>query len=782
MKVSLYSMLFTPAELQARAHRLPAHWSPAESARYAYAHAAPHRNVGHRKLGRYAHAIQRQSALLSRILQRVMRGTSEQMQLAMALVCLLALGLLVIAPLTTLGQAVFGLGIVLAASLINPLTAALTRCQRLLSMVIMLVVSTATLRYAWWRITETVVLDPWPSAIASVLMLLAEAYFWTMLLLGNFLAHWRLPRRAQAMPAEWTEWPHVDVFIPTYNESLAVVEPTVLAALDMDWPADKLHVWLLDDGKRDAFEKFAQESGCGYIRRTQNQHAKAGNINHALQKTEGKYVAIFDCDHIPASNFLKRALGVLEADPQCALVQTPHHFYSADPMERNLGLPVSVPNEGRLFYGQLQPGNDLWNATMFCGSCAVLRRSALEAVGGIAVETVTEDAHTSLRFSQRGYTTAYLNEPLAAGLATETLQGHVGQRVRWGRGMVQIFRSSCPLTVKGLRWHQRLTYLNACMYFLHGVPRLLVLIAPMLCFLLGSLVHASIAEWLVYLLPQLAVSRISEYKIQGKERGLFWGDVYETLLCWQLLRPTLTALFNPKVGKFNVTDKGQTLDEEFFDWHNGRVYLALALVNLLPLLYTLSLLGEPLSNEVIAALINGVWAIYNLLLCGVALHIACERRQVRDTVRVSVLGGASAMILAGRQRLQADLLDFSIKGLGLKLHASSSNLRKADFVKVALQEGSRLRVFRARIERRQGDTVGLELILPSMAQKVRLLRCTFTRPGFWGEQLRLASRHERKNLSLLIRTSLYGYVKPLALAWRKLLRQWASAPQALVNA
>ncbi|MCV5919653.1 glycosyltransferase, partial [Escherichia coli] len=79
-----------------------------------------------------------------------------------------------------------------------------------------------------------------------------------------------------------------------------------------------------------------------------------------------------------------------------AMMQTPHHFFSPDPFERNLGKFRQKPNEGHLFYGLIQNGTDTWNASFFCGSCAVIRRKPLDEIGGIAVETVTEDAHTSL--------------------------------------------------------------------------------------------------------------------------------------------------------------------------------------------------------------------------------------------------------------------------------------------------------------------------------------------------------------------------------------------------
>ncbi len=121
-------------------------------------------------------------------------------------------------------------------------------------------------------------------------------------------------------------------------------------------------------------------------------------------------------------------------DDKLALVQTPHHFFSPDPFERNLANFRDVPSEGNLFYGLVQDGNDMWDATFFCGSCAVLRRSALEEIGGVAVETVTEDAHTFLKLHRLGYRSAYLRQPVSAGLATESLSAHVGQRIRWARG------------------------------------------------------------------------------------------------------------------------------------------------------------------------------------------------------------------------------------------------------------------------------------------------------------------------------------------------------------
>ena len=179
-------------------------------------------------------------------------------------------------------------------------------------------------------------------------------------------------------------------------------------------------------------------------------------------------------------------MGWFLRDRKLAMLQTPHYFYSPDPFERNLGQFHATPNEGELFYGVVQDGNDFWNATFFCGSCAVIRRKALDEVGGIAVETVTEDAHTSLRMQMRGWNTAYINIPQAAGLATEQLSGHVRQRIRWARGMVQVLRMENPLWAPGLKLAQRLCYFNAMSHYLYALPRLIFLTAPLIYLVLGA--------------------------------------------------------------------------------------------------------------------------------------------------------------------------------------------------------------------------------------------------------------------------------------------------------
>ncbi|WP_139151548.1 glycosyltransferase, partial [Salmonella enterica] len=147
------------------------------------------------------------------------------------------------------------------------------------------------------------------------------------------------------------------------------------------------------------------------IARTKHEHAKAGTINNALKHAKGEVVAIFDCDHVSTRSFLHMTVGWFLKVKQLAMMQTPHHFFSPDPLERNLGRFRKTPNEGTLFYGLVQDGNDMWDATFFCGSRAVIRRKPLDEIGGIAVETGTEEAHTSLRPHRRGFISANMRIP-----------------------------------------------------------------------------------------------------------------------------------------------------------------------------------------------------------------------------------------------------------------------------------------------------------------------------------------------------------------------------------
>ena len=560
----------------------------------------------------------------------------------------------------------------------------------LVTLTLMLVSMFSTFRYGFWRISTTIRFfidpgSPWSALDAFFIWLLifAESYAFIILFLGYLQTLWPLRRTPVPLPDDPDLWPTVDLLIPTYNEPLSVVKYTALAAMNIDWPADKLNVYILDDGRREEFRRFAEEAGIGYMTRDDNKHAKAGNINRALARLDAPYVAIFDCDHVPTRSFMQVTLGWFLRDSRLGMLQTPHHFYSPDPFERNLGQFRTIPNEGELFYGVVQDGNDFWNATFFCGSCAVLRRSALDEIGGIAVETVTEDAHTSLRMQMNGWNTAYINIPQAAGLATERLSGHVKQRIRWARGMIQIMRTDNPLSAPGLTPAQRLCYFNAMTHFLYALPRLIFLTAPLIYLIFGHVnVPGYWAAILAYATPHLVLSSITNSRIQGQHRHSFWNEIYETVLAPYIFLPTMLALINPKLGSFDVTAKGGVVNREFFDRRIALPFLFMISMNVLGILCAIprffqfpgSDAGWPFNvlagmydgNHVGTIVMNLLWVCFNLVILGVATSVALESRQRRQTVRVGMTIPADVR-LANGSLIHGVTTDISSGGLMIRM-------------------------------------------------------------------------------------------------------------------
>jgi cellulose synthase (UDP-forming) len=629
---------------------------------------------------------------------------------------------------------------------------------------IMLIVSSllTTCRYAVWRVTEVyhTVTDPssdlsWIELFFMFLLLAAEMYAFAILALGYIQTIYPLRRPPVPLPADAHTWPNVDVLIPTYNEPLSVVRSTALAAVNIDYPSDKLHVYLLDDGRREQFRGFCEDIGIGYVTRNDNLHAKAGNINRALEKLSSPFVAIFDCDHVPTRSFLQVTVGWFLKDRKLAMLQTPHHFYSPDPFERNLGNYGVVPDEGELFYGLLQDGNDLWNATFFCGSCAVLRRTALDEIGGIAVETVTEDAHTSLRMQSHGWNTAYINIPQAAGLATESLSAHVGQRIRWARGMVQILRTNNPLFAPKLKLLQRLCYFNAMVHFLYALPRLIFLTAPLVYMLFG--LRNIPGLWLTiaaYALPHLFVSSVTNSRLQGKYRHSFWNEIYETVLAPYILGPTLLALINPKLGKFNVTAKGGVVKKRYFDKVIARPYRYLLLLNYAGLAIAPWRFYVRNADHRGAVLMNVFWIVFNCVIIGTANAVAVEAKQSRSSVRINRRLAFSIRFKNGT-RTAAVSRDLSLGG-GAATLAFPAVLEQGELIDIIypLDEGEV--VLPGRVASLDGTKIRFQYLPLSLEEEESLTLVLYSRADAWLPLNPTPSDRPLKSLAAIMRLSLRG--------------------------
>ncbi|MEM5428088.1 UDP-forming cellulose synthase catalytic subunit [Cupriavidus oxalaticus] len=658
----------------------------------------------------------------------------------------------------------------------------LSRTKGHLATLMMVILSlAATSRYMYWRVTETTAFESWIDMAFGAGLLAAEAYAFVVLVLGYFQTAWPLQRKPLPMPRDLAEWPTVDIFIPTYNEPLSVVKPTVFAAMSLDWPRDKINVYVLDDGRREEFRAFCEKVGVTHLTRDNNRHAKAGNINAALTQTSGEYVAIFDCDHIPTRSFLQLCMGWFLKDRKLAMLQTPHYFFSPDPFEKNLRTFQDVPNEGELFYGLVQDGNDFWDATFFCGSCAIIRRAPLLEVGGIAVETVTEDAHTALKLHRLKYSTAYLAIPQAAGLATESLSGHVGQRIRWARGMAQICRIDNPLLGPGLSLPQRLCYLNAMLHFFYGLPRLVFLTAPLAYLLFGAhVINAQALSIAIFALPHLLHANMTNSRIQGRFRHSFWNEVYESVLAWYIMRPTLVAFINPAAGKFNVTPKGGVIEEAYFDWIISRPYLILLVFNLLGFglgIWQLAAGSHGMPDETITVILNLLWTAYNLIIIGASIAVASETRQVREAHRVAMKLPATLRFDDGRA-VVCETVDFAERGIGIRL-PQGVVARVGERVGVSLYLQNAEHVFPAQVVFQGQNHTGLRLEQMAPAQEMAFIQCTFSRADAWLDSWG-GKRHDAPRLALrqIMQIGLLGFRNVtfhLGRELRKLMRRGQAA-------
>jgi cellulose synthase (UDP-forming) len=490
--------------------------------------------------------------------------------------------------------------------------------------------------YLVWRATSTVPLDVW---WASIPLLVLEIHAFVGLALFAF-SLWDVDRRPVARDVVRSDQ-RVAVLIPTYNEGIEVLTPTIAAAMAMTVPHE---TWVLDDGDRPDVARLAEALGARYLTRPEHRHAKAGNLNHALGIIDAAFVAVLDADHVADPAFLSRTLGYFD-DPRIAVVQTPQEFYNVESFEHEPGAggtaAIGLDRDARqrfheqaLFYRVLQPGKNRWGAAFWCGTGAVVRVAALREVGLVATETITEDIHTTIRFHRRGWKTVYHNEILARGLAASDAGTYQAQRLRWGTGAMQVLRTENPLFVSGLSLGQRLAYGATLLGWFDAWRSLGYLLLPIAVMLTGVVpIRTDPTTFLVAFVLTFALQQAALWALsRGCHRPIL-SILFEFVRMAPNLLATLTLL-RPGAAVFKVTPKGRIADGRTA----AAVPLPLTVVLVLSFAgiawYTFTLLGvTPVRYEVPWAVHAAFgWSILNIALIWMAIRrvraprYAAERR------------------------------------------------------------------------------------------------------------------------------------------------------------
>lgn len=531
------------------------------------------------------------------------------------------------------------------------------------------------LRYFVWRVTQTLpppgftadCLIGYPFVVAEAASMLGVCV--ALLFLSRTIdrsgeVEAGLSRGASAAPV-----PLIDVFICTYNEERAILERTMIGATGLDY--GNYRVWVLDDGRRLWLKRLADELGCRYLTRPDNHHAKAGNINHALQHVAGlserpEFISILDADFVPVPDFLTRTI-TLMADKTVGVVQTPQHFINPDPIQSNLAASEVWPDEQRFFFDILMPAKDAWGVAFCCGTSSLIRFSTLMQIGGFPTDSVTEDYLVTLRLKELGYRTVYLNERLTLGLAPEGLKEFITQRGRWCLGFMQIVRGrSGPLSLRtNLSLIDRLALVNSLLSWsaAYGM-KVFGLVVPWLYLLCGvKAVHADLFELLKYFLPFYVWHALTMAWISRGLSLVIMTDLSQYIAAPSVLKAVITGLVRPKGHKFQVTAKGGDRGQKFIEWPLLRIFGSALLITLLAIAYgfILNLQGENIAYGGLAL----AWSIYNAVILAIICFICIEQPRRRksdrfhrnEPVLIHVGGAASLVRMADISITGARFLD-----------------------------------------------------------------------------------------------------------------------------
>lgn len=438
--------------------------------------------------------------------------------------------------------------------------------QTRIRQLVILLTTAVCLFYLGYRGLYTLNFTTWSASILSVSLFVAESFGVVSVLLF-FIQVWEVYEPPQQPILEGRT---VDVFVPTYNEDPLLLRATLEACRRLDYPH---RTYLCDDGgsearfndpekhaatakRREELQALCDELDATYMIRPDNRHAKAGNLNYAFTKTSGEFIIIFDADHVPEPHFISRLIGYFK-DEKLGFIQTPHAFYNFENFQSRLDHKNrKYWEEGQLFYSVIQPGRNKWNCPIFAGSAAMFRRKALEEVGYIAVETITEDMHTGMRMNSRGWKSMGIAERMVAGQAAPDITTFHTQRLRWGEGNLSIMAYDNPMVMKGLTFMQRLCYLGSMIHWSGGLFKLVIYLTPVIMLFTGVSPVSEFSWFLFGLTIFYLFASIGGVLYASNGFGsMVYGELFCMVNFWTQIRGLMRAIFWRKFQSFVVTSK-----------------------------------------------------------------------------------------------------------------------------------------------------------------------------------------------------------------------------------
>ncbi|HEX2065623.1 MAG TPA: glycosyltransferase, partial [Candidatus Thermoplasmatota archaeon] len=347
--------------------------------------------------------------------------------------------------------------------------------------------------YLAYSLTVTLPKVPEQERWLSYILLAAEAGGLSLIVVFSFYsldasARRRWARSAAERPYDPRLRPKVAFEVPVFNEPFEMVQQTILHLLRQDYPRERFLVAVVDDSTDAALASrlaaFCAEVGADYVRRPDRRGFKAGALNHAtrLLPADFELVAVIDADYWVDPDFLKHTVGYF-VDPSLSFVQTPQDY-------RNVGesfLTRRYKRAEAYFYHAIMPSRNEQSAIIFCGTMGILRRRALEEIGGFAEDQICEDAEVSVRLACAGWDSLYVDRTYGRGLMPAVFDAYKKQFHRWAFGNVRILFTRMGMILRSrMTRRQKFDFLVSNLHWFDGL--FVVTIAGVLLYLgLGPL-------------------------------------------------------------------------------------------------------------------------------------------------------------------------------------------------------------------------------------------------------------------------------------------------------
>jgi cellulose synthase/poly-beta-1,6-N-acetylglucosamine synthase-like glycosyltransferase len=402
--------------------------------------------------------------------------------------------------------------------------------------------------------------------------ILACAYLWEICdALGS--EQWRRRiARAAPEPVPDSDLPFISLHVPAHNEPPDMVLDTLRSLLRLDYP--RYEVIVIDDNTDDEklwlpVRDWCARHGAKFAHLDDWPGYKSGALNYALNKLtdpRAEIVGVVDSDYQLDPGFLRRC-APLFADSWVGFTQAPQDYrgWSGSRYYRRLFYSYQY------FFAVSQPSRNERDGAIFAGTMGLIRRVALEQLGGWDEWCITEDAELSLRLLRAGWSGLHVDQSWGRGIMPLTFEALKGQRYRWCFGGIQILRMHWRSLLPGretkenrMSTGQRWSYLSGGVQWygdLLGLIFLVFLLAGALNLASGGgELFRKLTAFLVATVPVLVLlGLVRAVALLRRGTGASWRDALGAFFIWQstslvVARASVLGLFAKKAA-FLVTPK-----------------------------------------------------------------------------------------------------------------------------------------------------------------------------------------------------------------------------------